>query len=201
MVLWSTSDKRIRTGGLGQALAEIQAPVGYDEYGYALSNKHSKIFHCSRGYPVNLDERTKWLMSLSIPEDLGLLPEESEIKKEIEAKYPPLNFLTTYNVKQSILKTGTNSILCGWPRDSRRPFRKHLPCQIFSISFDFWRRSCQSFVLKNRNSVLGFQTEQKPLNMWEKWIKWKPNKQVRVCLFRIGKWLNQSFITWIWRQN
>lgn len=94
--------------GWGQALAEIQAPVGYDEYGYALSNKHSKIFHCSRGYPVNLDERTKVIgCLLSIPEDLELLPEESETKREIEVKYPPLNFLTTYNVKQSILKNGT----------------------------------------------------------------------------------------------
>lgn len=91
--------------GWSQALAEIQAPVGYDEYGYGISNKQSKIFHCSRGYPVDCDlgriERIGCLLTIS--SDLEL----NEVAKEkIEKKYPPLNFLTTYNVKQEILNRG-----------------------------------------------------------------------------------------------
>lgn len=94
--------------GWGQALAEIQAPVGYDEYSYAISNKHRKIFHCSRGYPVIFDDHLEVIgCLLSIPDDLELLQDDSELKSEIESKYPPLNFLTTYNVKQSILKRGS----------------------------------------------------------------------------------------------
>lgn len=94
--------------GWGQALAEIQAPVGYDEYGYGISNKHAKIFHCSRGYPVNMDLSNVKVIGchLSIPEALEL-EEDPCVKLEIEKKYPPLNFLTTYNVKQTILKRGT----------------------------------------------------------------------------------------------
>ena len=93
--------------GWGQALAEIQAPVGYDEYSYAISNKQGKIFHCSRGYPARVDEQAKVIgCLLSIPEDFALLPDDSELKTKIESKYPPLNFLTTYNVKQLILQRG-----------------------------------------------------------------------------------------------
>lgn len=92
--------------GWGQALADIQAPIGYDEYGYGYSNKHSKIFHCSRGYPVKIIENEYKVIGclLSIPElDLE---ESKEVKSAIEQKYPPLNFLTTYNVKQDILQNG-----------------------------------------------------------------------------------------------
>lgn len=95
--------------GWGQALAEIQAPIGYDEYGYGISNKQSKIFHCSRGYPVEFDlSQVKTIgCHLIISEDLQTVDENSPIKTEIETKFPPLNFLTTYNVKQNILKRGT----------------------------------------------------------------------------------------------
>jgi Set1/Ash2 histone methyltransferase complex subunit ASH2 len=93
--------------GWSQALAEIQAPVGYDEYGYGISNKQSKIFHCSRGYSVDLDlagvKRIGCLLNIS--DDLKL-DSDSKVIEKIEKKYPPLNFLSTYNVKQEILKTG-----------------------------------------------------------------------------------------------
>ena len=93
--------------GWSQALAEIQAPVGYDEYGYGISNKQSKIFHCSRGYLVdlNLNELNRIGCLLKVSADLEIEP-CSEIKEKVEKKYPPLNFLTTYNVKQEILKSG-----------------------------------------------------------------------------------------------
>lgn len=93
--------------GWSQALAEIQAPVGYDEYGYGISNKQSKIFHCSRGYPVDMDLSQVGRIGclLKISDDMEL-ENSTEIKTKIEKKYPPLNFLTTYNVKQEILKSG-----------------------------------------------------------------------------------------------
>lgn len=94
--------------GWGQALAEIQAPIGYDEYSYGISNKQKKIFHCSRGYPVNFDEDVRVIgCLLSIPENFDLLPEDCDLLRELEQKYPPLNFLTTYNVKQNHLKNGS----------------------------------------------------------------------------------------------
>lgn len=91
--------------GWSQALAEIQAPVGYDEYGYAISNKQSKIFHCSRGYSVDMASQVGRIgCLLKISDDMEL---DTEIaRQQIEKKYPPLNFLTTYNVKQEILKSG-----------------------------------------------------------------------------------------------
>ena len=92
--------------GWSQALADIQAPVGYDEYGYGISNKQSKIFHCSRGYSVDFDlnevERIGCFIKISNESEL----DNSAAKEKVEKKYPPLNFLTTYNVKQEILKTG-----------------------------------------------------------------------------------------------
>lgn len=102
--------------GWGQALAELQAPIGYDEYGYGISSKHRKIFHCSRGYPVDFNDpensADKLVIGclLSIPDNLELLEEGSVDRfliAEIVKKYPPLNFLTTYNVKQNLLKSGT----------------------------------------------------------------------------------------------
>ena len=94
--------------GWSQALADIQAPVGYDEYGYGISNKQSKIFHCSRGYPVDFDlnEVERIGCFIKISNDLELESDNSAAKEKVEKKYPPLNFLTTYNVKQEILKTG-----------------------------------------------------------------------------------------------
>ena len=105
--------------GWGQALAEIQAPIGYDEYGYGYSNKNRKIFHCSKGYSIESeseseDQKKKKKKEeikvigclLNIPQDLELEENES-IKSEIKRKYPPLNFLTTYNVKQNVLKRGS----------------------------------------------------------------------------------------------
>lgn len=93
--------------GWSQALSDIQAPVGYDEYGYGISNKQSKIFHCSRGYSVDFDlSQVKRLgCLLSISEEMEL--DELTRKEQIEKKYPPLNFLTSYNVKQEILKNGS----------------------------------------------------------------------------------------------
>ena len=101
--------------GWGQALAELQAPIGYDEFGYGFSNQHNKIFHCSRGYPVentshNNNENIQTVGCLLDISDLDILEDttlDEEIKRQIETKYPPLNFLTTYNVKQKILKRGT----------------------------------------------------------------------------------------------
>ena len=99
--------------GWAQALADIQAPVGYDEYGYGLSINQKKIFHCSRGYPVESKSSEKDIKVigclLKISETLETFENDSncELVTEIIKKYPPLNFLTTYNVKQSILKSGT----------------------------------------------------------------------------------------------
>lgn len=92
--------------GWSQALAEIQAPVGYDEYGYGISNKQSKIFHCSRGYSVDMDLSQVGRIGclLRISDDMEL--DTGIAREQIEKKYPPLNFLTTYNVKQEILKSG-----------------------------------------------------------------------------------------------
>ena len=94
--------------GWGQALAEIQAPIGYDEYGYGVSNKQGKIYHCSRGYPVGIDLSEVKVIGchLEISQDLEI-DQDCKVKAEIEKKYPPLNFLTTYNVKQNILKRGS----------------------------------------------------------------------------------------------
>lgn len=96
--------------GWGQALTELQAPIGYDEYGYGISNKQKKIFHCSRGYPVNFGDVKVFGCLLSISETLELFNEEGVDRfliAEIVKKYPPVNFLTTYNVKQNFLKRGT----------------------------------------------------------------------------------------------
>lgn len=97
--------------GWGQALAELQAPIGYDEYGYGISNKQKKIFHCSRGYSVNFEDDVKnFGCLLSISDSLELFNEEGVdrfIIADIVKKYPPVNFLTTYNVKQNFLKRGT----------------------------------------------------------------------------------------------
>jgi Set1/Ash2 histone methyltransferase complex subunit ASH2 len=92
--------------GWGQALAEIQAPIGYDEYGYGFSNKNSKIFHCSRGYPVQIENEASVIGCLLCIPDIEL-EESNDTISAIKQKYPPLNFLTTYNVKQDILQNGS----------------------------------------------------------------------------------------------
>lgn len=93
--------------GWAQTLAEIQGPVGYDEYSYGISNRHSAIFHCSRS--------VKSLKSFSDAKVIGCvlrLPESeaefsdfasAEVQERVHRQFPPLNFNTSYRIRQDLL--------------------------------------------------------------------------------------------------
>lgn len=92
--------------GWGQALAELQAPVGYDEFSYGISNKHAALMHCCRRIAC------EGLCFPAAPYTIGCLIElpaaESECelltldeqKAVIEEKYPPFHFNQLYHVRQ-----------------------------------------------------------------------------------------------------
>lgn len=87
--------------GLAQILAEAQAPVGYDEYSYAIRDRDGAFVHCGRATPYasafGPGDRVGVLLRL--PSEA---PTDEQALKEWEAAYPPKH-LGTYKVKQEIL--------------------------------------------------------------------------------------------------
>ena len=101
--------------GWAQALAEIQGPVGYDEYSYALSNKHSSLFHCSRAQKCSIDcSKVKVIgCVLRLPENESELNDfaDAETIAKIHARFPPPNFITAYRIRQDVLAGGSIEFL------------------------------------------------------------------------------------------
>ncbi len=94
--------------GWAQALAELQAPVGYDEYGYSISNKHSALFHCSRSQKCSIDCSKAVVVGcvLRLP-DIGAELADAETIARVHSQFPPPNFITTYRISQDLLATGS----------------------------------------------------------------------------------------------
>lgn len=103
--------------GWAQALAEIQAPVGYDEYGYSISNRHSALFHCSRALKcsssVDVSQAGVIGCVLRLPDgEPGLSAEaDAETVSQMQTRFPPPNFITTYRIRQTVLATGSIEFL------------------------------------------------------------------------------------------
>jgi hypothetical protein len=101
--------------GWAQALSEIQGPVGYDEYGYSLSNKHSSLFHCSRAQKCSIDCSAVKVIGciLRLPESERALNDfaDAEVVDKMHMQFPPPNFITAYRVRQDVLAAASIEFL------------------------------------------------------------------------------------------
>lgn len=91
--------------GVAQILAEMQAPVGYDEYGFAIRDKDGAAMHCGKskafgGKKFGAGDVIGVLLVL--PNDLASAQTSATLKREMEAKYPPKH-LSNYKVSQEVL--------------------------------------------------------------------------------------------------
>ena len=78
--------------GWSQILADVHAPVGYDEYSYSFRDLDGQAFHVSRGKPYG----QKWgpgdIIGCMIdipPVDDAMKPEAKRLLSQIQSKYPP----------------------------------------------------------------------------------------------------------------
>jgi hypothetical protein len=93
--------------GWGQTLAEVQAPIGYDEFGYGYSNRHAALFHCCKSVRTGDAAREGCVIGclIRLPQDIAhvkLLTEE-EKTRTVEAQFPPLHFNLNYRIRQDAL--------------------------------------------------------------------------------------------------
>lgn len=96
--------------GVAQILAESNAPIGYDEFGYGIEDSNGSKLHCSK-------KRLYAEKPLLIGDVIGvhlIIPNNEIIEREnnkdlialIENQYPPLK-LSEYKISQEILASGS----------------------------------------------------------------------------------------------
>jgi Set1/Ash2 histone methyltransferase complex subunit ASH2 len=94
--------------GVAQILAEAQAPVGFDEYGYGYRDRDGRLLHCGRseayGEPFGPGDVIGVTMVLpASPADANT--SDDAVRCEREARFPPKR-LGAYKVRQEILSGG-----------------------------------------------------------------------------------------------
>lgn len=93
---------------MAQILAQTQAPVGFDEYGYGIRSRDGAIYHCGRSRPYAnrpLGPGSTVGVTLVIPP-----ADETCLAncQQLERDWPPLR-LGQYQVRQEASRTGTVS--------------------------------------------------------------------------------------------
>lgn len=91
--------------GWAQILAESQAPVGYDEFGYGIRSKDGAVIHCGRhkeyaGRTFGPGDTLGVLIRL--PEDPAAAMTDESLRDAMESAFPSKK-LTSYKVRQEIL--------------------------------------------------------------------------------------------------
>lgn len=105
-ILQSPQAAHIRLG-VAQILAEAQAPVGFDEYGYGYRDRDGRLLHCGRseayGEPFGPGDVIG--VTMVLPASPSDVTTDDTTRIEREARFPPKR-LGAYKVRQEILAGG-----------------------------------------------------------------------------------------------